>query len=106
MTKRGFATGHGDTIEDLHREFWWQLDERLANKTKLSDLSDDALILIREMLADQWRLGFEYACEQAGVNCTNRDEALAIILSSISPSDMRAMMVHREKLEQEKQTNG
>jgi hypothetical protein len=28
MTRNGFATGHGDTIEDLLTEFQWQLNER------------------------------------------------------------------------------
>ena len=27
MIKRGLATGHGDTLADLHREMWWQFDE-------------------------------------------------------------------------------
>lgn len=27
MVKRGLATGHGDTLADLHREMWWQFDE-------------------------------------------------------------------------------
>lgn len=29
MMKRGYATGHGDTMEDLLRELAWQMDERI-----------------------------------------------------------------------------
>ena len=30
MIKRGYATGHGDTVEDLLKELEWQIDERIA----------------------------------------------------------------------------
>ena len=30
MIKRGYATGHGDTIEDLLAELDWQIKERIA----------------------------------------------------------------------------
>lgn len=30
MTQRGYATGHGDTTEDLLKELDWQIDERIA----------------------------------------------------------------------------
>ena len=37
MRKRGLATGHGDTLADLHKELWWQVDEMKAlNKRMLS----------------------------------------------------------------------
>jgi hypothetical protein len=29
MMERGYATGHGDTIEDLLQELAWQIDEDL-----------------------------------------------------------------------------
>ena len=29
MMERGYATGHGDTIEDLLKELAWQIDEDL-----------------------------------------------------------------------------
>lgn len=32
MRKRSLATGHGDKIEDLHREMWWQFDERMSQR--------------------------------------------------------------------------
>lgn len=31
MISRGYATGHGDTIEDLLRELDWQIEERIKN---------------------------------------------------------------------------
>ena len=31
MISRGYATGHGDTIEDLLRELDWQIEERIRN---------------------------------------------------------------------------
>ena len=31
MIDRGYATGHGDTIEDLSRELDWQIEERIKN---------------------------------------------------------------------------
>ena len=30
MMRQGFATGHGDTTEDLLKELDWQIDERIA----------------------------------------------------------------------------
>ena len=29
MISRGYATGHGDTIEDLLKELDWQIEERI-----------------------------------------------------------------------------
>lgn len=31
MISRGYATGRGDTIEDLLRELDWQIEERIRN---------------------------------------------------------------------------
>jgi hypothetical protein len=31
MISRGYATGHGDTIEDLLKELDWQIEERIKN---------------------------------------------------------------------------
>ena len=30
MMRQGYATGHGDTIEDLLKELEWQIEERIA----------------------------------------------------------------------------
>ena len=31
MTRQGYATGHGDTIEDLLKELEWQIENRIKN---------------------------------------------------------------------------
>ena len=31
MMDRGYATGHGDTVEDLLKELDWQIEERIKN---------------------------------------------------------------------------
>jgi GH25 family lysozyme M1 (1,4-beta-N-acetylmuramidase) len=32
MIERGYATGHGDTVEDLLKELEWQIEERIRNE--------------------------------------------------------------------------
>ncbi len=32
MMSQGYATGHGDTVEDLLKELEWQIAERIRNK--------------------------------------------------------------------------
>ena len=32
MMRQGFATGHGDTTEDLLKELDWQIEERIRNE--------------------------------------------------------------------------
>jgi hypothetical protein len=32
MIERGYATGHGDTVEDLLKELDWQIEERIRNE--------------------------------------------------------------------------
>jgi malate/lactate dehydrogenase len=32
MIQRGYATGHGDTVEDLLKELEWQIEERIRNE--------------------------------------------------------------------------
>ena len=32
MIERGYATGHGDSTEDLLKELEWQIDERIRNE--------------------------------------------------------------------------
>ena len=32
MIERGYATGHGDTVEDLLKELEWQIAERIRNE--------------------------------------------------------------------------
>jgi hypothetical protein len=31
MTRQGYATGHGDNIEDLLKELEWQIEDRIKN---------------------------------------------------------------------------
>jgi hypothetical protein len=31
MMERGYATGHGDTVEDLLKELEWQIEDRIKN---------------------------------------------------------------------------
>ena len=35
MIERGYATGHGDTVEDLLKELEWQIDERIRNEREV-----------------------------------------------------------------------
>ena len=32
MMRQGYATGHGDTVEDLLKELEWQIEERISNE--------------------------------------------------------------------------
>jgi len=32
MMSQGYATGHGDTVEDLLKELEWQIEERISNE--------------------------------------------------------------------------
>ena len=32
MMRQGYATGHGDTVEDLLKELEWQIEERIRNE--------------------------------------------------------------------------
>ena len=32
MMRQGYATGHGDTVEDLLKELEWQIKERIRNE--------------------------------------------------------------------------
>ena len=32
MMRQGYATGHGDTVEDLLKELDWQIEERIRNE--------------------------------------------------------------------------
>ena len=35
MIERGYATGHGDTVEDLLKELEWQIEERIRNEREV-----------------------------------------------------------------------
>jgi hypothetical protein len=43
MIANGYATGHGDTVEDLLRELTWQIGERIsAEREACAKIADDA----------------------------------------------------------------
>lgn len=51
MIQRGYATGHGDTTEDLLAELDWQADERItkaaaAEREKVAQMIEDAPPLV------------------------------------------------------------
>jgi len=51
MIEHGYATGHGDTIEDLLTELGWQADERItkaaaAEREKVAQMIEDAPPLV------------------------------------------------------------
>jgi len=77
MMARGYATGHGDTVEDLLKELDWQIEERIKNEreacakvceglgvhpNELRVLLDDLdhmrlrVRIAREELSDAWQL--------------------------------------------------
>lgn len=35
MMRQGYATGHGDTVEDLLKELDWQIEERIRNEREV-----------------------------------------------------------------------
>ena len=42
MIRRGYATGHGDTIEDLLSELEWQIDEKVeAEREACADIAEN-----------------------------------------------------------------
>jgi len=47
MRKRSLATGHGDTLDDLHREMWWQFDEVMK---MISDLQNGDRVIVSKTL--------------------------------------------------------
>ena len=47
MTRQGYATGHGDNIEDLLKELEWQIEERVRNERERRVLALAAAIRTR-----------------------------------------------------------
>ena len=44
MTRQGYATGHGDTVEDLLKELEWQIEERIGNEREVcAKVCEDAI---------------------------------------------------------------
>ena len=50
MMAQGYATGHGDTVEDLLKELEWQIEERIKNER-------EACAKVCEELRDDWLRG-------------------------------------------------
>ncbi len=47
MIERSYATGHGDTTEDLLKELDWQIDERIAaEREAIAQMIEDAPELV------------------------------------------------------------
>jgi len=46
MMAQGYATGHGDTMEDLLAEIEWQIEDRIKNiiRSKITYVMQDALV--------------------------------------------------------------
>ena len=52
MTRQGYATGHGDNIEDLLKEFEWQIEERIRNEREACAKVCDVLAVHPEYASD------------------------------------------------------
>ena len=52
MMRQGFATGHGDTTEDLLKELDWQIEERIRNEREVCAKVCDVLAVHPEYASD------------------------------------------------------
>ena len=52
MIKHSFATGHGDTVEDLLKELEWQIEERIRNEREACAKVCDVLAVHPEYASD------------------------------------------------------
>jgi hypothetical protein len=52
MIERGYATGHGDTVEDLLKELEWQIEERIRNEREACAKVCDVLAVHPEYASD------------------------------------------------------
>ena len=52
MIERGYATGHGDTTEDLLKELDWQIEERIKNEREACAKACDVLAVHPEYASD------------------------------------------------------
>lgn len=65
MIKRGLATGHGDTLDDLHRELWWQWDEREKKNVRVPrELLEKVLENLRALEDDEHHWDWVAPAEQ------------------------------------------
>ena len=52
MMRQGYATGHGDTVEDLLKELEWQIEERISNEREACAKLCDVLAVHPEYASD------------------------------------------------------
>ena len=52
MMRQGYATGHGDTVEDLLKELEWQIEERIRNEREACAKVCDVLAVHPEYASD------------------------------------------------------
>ena len=52
MIERGYATGHGDSTEDLLKELEWQIEERIKNEREACAKVCDVLAVHPEYASD------------------------------------------------------
>ena len=52
MIERGYATGHGDSIEKLLEELEWQIEERIKNEREACAKACDVLAVHPEYASD------------------------------------------------------
>ena len=52
MMRQGYATGHGDTTEDLLKELEWQIEERIGNEREVCAKVCDVLAVHPEYASD------------------------------------------------------
>ena len=52
MIERGYATGHGDSTEDLLKELEWQIEERIGNEREMCAKVCDVLAVHPEYASD------------------------------------------------------
>ena len=52
MMSQGYATGHGDTVEDLLKELEWQIEERIAAEREACAKACDVLAVHPEYASD------------------------------------------------------
>ena len=52
MIERGYATGHGDSTEDLLKELEWQIEERVINEREACAKVCDVLAVHPEYASD------------------------------------------------------
>ena len=55
MMRQGYATGHGDTVEDLLKELEWQIEERIRNEREaIAQSLDKQADLACDEIDKQW----------------------------------------------------